>query len=94
MIRGSQQYRLLIISNDEYNELDEVRPWGAAVIRGKADSELLVQLSADDPLSGAMVDVTRVMQIDRTALRDNHGFVSNTTLNSVEYALREFLNLP
>ena len=35
-----------------------------------------------------------VQILDRSALRDNHGFVSNTTMDSVETALREFLELP
>lgn len=35
------------------------------------------------------------MQIDdRTAFRDNHGFVSPATMNAVEDAVREFLEVP
>lgn len=94
MVAGSRQYRILIISNDEFNDSDLVSPWGLAVQRTAVPSELFVPLTAEDPLSGAFVDVTRVMRIDRTALRENYGFISNTTLNAVEYALRSFLNLP
>jgi mRNA interferase MazF len=35
-----------------------------------------------------------VQVLDRTALRDNHGFVSHPTMTAVETALREFLELP
>lgn len=55
----------------------------------------MVRLDGDDPISGAYVRIHSVVQIlDRTALRDNHGFVSNTTMDAVETALREFLELP
>jgi mRNA interferase MazF len=38
---------------------------------------------------------SRVVQIlDRSALRDNHGFVSHSTMTAVETALRELLELP
>jgi mRNA interferase MazF len=40
------------------------------------------------------VKVSGVQFNDRAALRDNHGFVSHPTMNSVEHALREFLELP
>jgi mRNA interferase MazF len=35
-----------------------------------------------------------VQILDRTALRESHGFVSHETMQSVETALREFLELP
>jgi mRNA-degrading endonuclease toxin of MazEF toxin-antitoxin module len=35
-----------------------------------------------------------VQILDRSALRDNHGFVSHDTMNAIETALREFLDLP
>ena len=48
-----------------------------------------------DPLTGAYVRIHSVVQIlDRSALRDNHGFVSHATMEAVETALREFLELP
>ena len=59
-----------------------------------ADDHLAVQLDKDDPLAGAFVRIHSVVQIvDRTALRDNHGFVSYDTMNAVEAALLEFLEL-
>jgi hypothetical protein len=49
----------------------------------------------EDPLAGAFVKIHTVVQIlDRTALRDNHGFVSHPTMNAIEDAIREFLELP
>ena len=69
-------------------------PWGLVVQRTNVVSELLVPPAAGDPLTGACVDVTRVMHIDRTALRVNSGFVGNATSNAVEHALRNVLNLP
>ncbi|MFV2104731.1 hypothetical protein [Micromonospora sp. LOL_024] len=54
-----------------------------------------MRLDGDAPLTGAYVRIHSVVQIlDRTALRDNHGFVSHTTMNAVDTALREFLELP
>ena len=56
---------------------------------------LAVQMSTADPLSGAYVRIHSVFQVlDRSALRDNHGFVSHATMTAVETALREFLELP
>jgi mRNA-degrading endonuclease toxin of MazEF toxin-antitoxin module len=58
-------------------------------------NHLAVRLTDDDPLTGAFVRIHSVVQIlDRSALRDNHGFVSRDTMNAVEEALREFLDLP
>jgi mRNA interferase MazF len=52
-------------------------------------------MGAEDPLTGAFVKIHAVVQIlDRTALRDNHGFASHTTMNAIEEGLREFLELP
>ena len=94
LVRGSRQYRVLIVSNDEYNVLEDVTPWGLIIDRIVADSDLLVPLVAYDPLPGATVDASAVVRVDRSALRDNHGFVGNDTMNRVEYALRDLLNLP
>jgi hypothetical protein len=58
-------------------------------------NHLVVPLADGDPLAGAFVRIHSVVQIpDRDALRDNHGFVSATTMSSVGSALREFLELP
>lgn len=96
LLRGSGQHRVLVISNDEYNSVDELAIWALAVVRDVPHpNHLAVRLTADDPLFGAYVRIHSVVQIlDRTALRDNHGFVSHTTMNTVETALREFLELP
>ena len=96
LLRGSGQYRVLIISNDEYNGVEELAIWGLVVARDVPHpNQLAVRLGSDDPLSGASVKIHGVVQIlDRTALRDNHGFVSHMTMNGVETALRDFLELP
>jgi hypothetical protein len=58
-------------------------------------NHLAVRLAPVDPLAGAHVRIHSVLQVlDRSALRDNHGFVSHTTMSAVERALREFLELP
>lgn len=58
-------------------------------------NQLAVRLSEADPLAGAFIRIHSVVQIlDRSALRDNHGFVSHDTMTAVEAALREFLELP
>jgi hypothetical protein len=52
-------------------------------------------LNAGGPLSGAFVRIHSVVQIlDRSAVRDNHGFVSHDTMNVLEAELQEFLDLP
>jgi len=49
----------------------------------------------NSPLAGAFVRIHNVVQIlDRSALRDSHGFVSHDTMSAIEEALREFLELP
>jgi mRNA interferase MazF len=96
LLRGSHQYRVLVISNDEYNSVDELAIWALTVARDVPHpNQLAVPLTAADPLAGAFVRIHGVVQIlDRDALRDNHGFVSHATMNAVEDALREFLELP
>lgn len=96
LLRGSSQHRVLVISNDEYNAVEELAVWALAVVREVPHpNHLAVQLGRDDPLSGAFVRIHSVVQIlDRSALRDNHGFVSHTTMSTAEEALREFLELP
>jgi mRNA-degrading endonuclease toxin of MazEF toxin-antitoxin module len=95
LLRGGSQYRVLIISNDEYNDVDELAIWALVVARDVPHpNQLAVRLSAADPLSGAFVKIHAVVQIlDRSTLRDNMGFVSHTTMTTVEEALREFLEL-
>jgi mRNA interferase MazF len=96
LLRGGSQHRVLVISNDEYNSVEELAIWALAVVREVPHpNHLAVRLDKDDPLTGAFVRIHSVVQIlDRSALRDNHGFVAHDTLNAVEAALREFLELP
>lgn len=96
LLRGSSQHRVLIISNDEYNGVMELAIWALVVARDVPHpNQLAVRLGPDDPLSGAFVKIHAVVQIlDRTALRESHGFVSHATMTAVENALREFLELP
>jgi mRNA-degrading endonuclease toxin of MazEF toxin-antitoxin module len=87
---------VLVISNDEYNAVEELAVWGLTVARDVPHpNHLAVRLGPGDPLAGAYVRVHGVVQIqDRAALRDNRGFVSHETMNLVEEELREFLELP
>jgi mRNA interferase MazF len=96
LVRGGSQHRVLVISNDEYNSVEELAVWALTVVRDVPHpNHLTVQLGAADPLRGAFVRIHSVVQIlDRSALRDNHGFVSIATMNAVEDALRDFLELP
>lgn len=96
LLRGGSQHRVLVISNDEYNSVDELAIWALTVVRDVPHpNPLAVRLSGDDPLAGAFVRIHSVVQVlDRSALRDNHGFVSLATMNAVETELREFLELP
>ena len=96
LLRGGSQHRILVISNDEYNDVDELAIWALVVARDVPHpNQLAVRLSAEDPLPGAFIKVHAVVQIlDRASLRDNAGFVSHTTMAAVEDALREFLELP
>ena len=96
LLRGGSQHRVLIISNDEYNGVGELAIWALVVAREVPHpNQLAVRLGSGDPLGGAFVKMHAVVQIlDRTALRDSHGFVSHATMTAVEDALREFLELP
>ncbi|BCY12550.1 type II toxin-antitoxin system PemK/MazF family toxin [Actinoplanes sp. L3-i22] len=96
LLRGGAQHRVLVISNDEYNAVDELAIWALAVVRDVPHpNHLAVRLEPGDPLAGAFVRIHSVVQIlDRTALRDNHGYVSHRTMNAVEHAVRELLDLP
>jgi mRNA interferase MazF len=96
LLRGGGQYRVLVISNDEYNGVQELAIWALVVTRDVPHpNQLVVRLGSADPLSGAHVKIHGVVQIlDRAALRDNHGFVSHMTMTAVEDGLRDFLELP
>ena len=96
LLRGGSQYRVLIISNDEYNAVAELALWGLVIAREVPhENQLAIRLRREDPLAGAHVKIHAVVQIlDRASFRDNLGYVSHTTMNEVEDALREFLELP
>jgi mRNA-degrading endonuclease toxin of MazEF toxin-antitoxin module len=96
LLRGGGQHRVLVVSNDEYNSVDELAIWALTVVREVPHpNHLAVPLIEADPLTGAFVRIHSVVQIlDRSALRDNNGFVSHATMNAIETALREFLELP
>jgi mRNA-degrading endonuclease toxin of MazEF toxin-antitoxin module len=95
LVRGGSQHRVLITSNDEYNSVEELAIWALTVVRDVPHpNHLAVRLSTEDPLAGAFVRIHSVVQVlDRGTLRDNHGFVSHATMNAVEDAIREFLEL-
>jgi mRNA interferase MazF len=96
LVRGGGQHRVLVISNDEYNAVEELAIWALTVVRDVPHpNHLAVRLDKDDPLNSAFVRIHSVVQIlDRSALRHNHGFVSHTTMNAVDDEIREFLELP
>lgn len=96
LLRDGSQHRVLVISNDEYNTVEELAVWTLTVVRDVPHpNHLAVRLGEDDALAGAFVRIHSVVQVlDRSALRDNHGFVSHPMMNAVETALREFLELP
>ena len=96
LLRGSSQHRILVISNDEYNSVDVLPVWALTVVRDVPHpNHLAVRLDEGDPLTSTFVRIHSVVQVaDRRALRDNHGPVSHATMEAVETALREFLELP
>jgi mRNA interferase MazF len=96
LLRGGSRHRVLIVSNDEYNSVEELALWALTIVRDVPHpNQLAVPLEAGDPLTGAFVRIHSVVQIlDRSALRESHGFVSHDTMSAVEAALREFLELP
>ncbi|SDS14973.1 type II toxin-antitoxin system PemK/MazF family toxin [Actinoplanes derwentensis] len=96
LLRGGSQHRVLVISNDEFNMVEEMTPWALSVVRESPHpNHLAVRLRQGDPLSGAWIRIHGVAQIaDRTALRELHGFVSHSTMGAVEEQIREFLELP
>ncbi len=97
VVRGGSQHRVLVISADEVNAVDALPIWVLTITRdvpGGVPSPLAVQLVDGDPLAGAFVRVFAVGQVlDRTSLRDRHGFVSHRTMETVERRLRGLLEL-
>lgn len=97
ILRGSNQYRALIISGDAYTAHESVPLWALSIVRDAPPrtSGLFVQLGDQDPLRGSYVRIPGVMQIlDRTAIRDPLGSVTTPTMRRIETALRLFLDLP
>jgi mRNA-degrading endonuclease toxin of MazEF toxin-antitoxin module len=94
-VQGSRQYRVLIVSNDEFNEMPGTLPWALPVGHEiRAVPGHLVAMTTKDPLPGGIVVVSRVMRCEPSAMRHNLGFVADETINRVERGLRDFLNLP
>ena len=96
LLHGGAQRRILIISNDEYNAVDGLPIWALTITRdAPVPTHLAVQIPAGNPLAGAYVRIHGVVQVvDRTALREGHGYLSHEAMTAVEEALREFLELP
>jgi len=96
-IAGSHQFRVLIVSNDEYNDRPDIEALGLLVPRRTPDpamGDLAPIMAAGDPLPGSAALVAHSMRLLRSGLRRNLGFVSNATLSAVEDGLRDFLVLP
>jgi mRNA-degrading endonuclease toxin of MazEF toxin-antitoxin module len=93
--RGGGLHHVLVISNDEYNAVPSLAVWALAVVRGIPQSNpLAVHLCHHDPVQDASVSIPSLVQIlDRGSLKDNLGYVAPGTMNAVEDALREFLEL-
>jgi mRNA interferase MazF len=92
---GSRIARVLVVSNDEFNNDPDLAPWGLAVgPKPGVPSGLLVELRGTDPLPGRVVYVPNVLRVDSTSFRANLGFVGEATMTAVELALRDFLALP
>src|SRR5690242_3387877 len=65
VLRGSSQYRALVVSNDEYNERGDVPVRARGVVRDlPRQGQLTVRLRGGDPLSGAYVRIPAVMQMN------------------------------
>jgi mRNA-degrading endonuclease toxin of MazEF toxin-antitoxin module len=93
-VRGSHQYRILIISNDEYNQLPGAVPWAVTVERSTGEIPgYVVVLRDGDPLPGAVVVLPRVLRCDPEALRRCLGPVTTGTMTAVGRGLLEFLSL-
>lgn len=96
LLQGSNQYRVLIISNDEYNYVEDLPVCALAIQRETPPAgHLTVDLQGGDPYAGAKIRIHSFVKInDRTALKESHGFISPDTMAAVERAVRDFLELP
>jgi len=94
-VAGAQRYRVLIISSDEYNERPGASPWGLSVTpHDPGPAIYTVALTVDDAITHGTVVVPYVMRCNPAGLVRSVGFVSERTYRTVEYSLREFLELP
>jgi mRNA-degrading endonuclease toxin of MazEF toxin-antitoxin module len=94
-VAGSQQYRILILSGEDFNELAGAQPWAVTIRRtGAPLTDYLIALGPQDPLTGSLVEIPRVLRCDPSALREIVGYVSAQTMRLVEHAVRELLELP
>lgn len=88
-VLGSRQFRVLIISTDEYNEQPGAYPW-ALVIEREAPSVpgYVVELPG-----GSAVIIPRVVRVDPSALRYLVGLIGDERMTAVERGLRDFIGL-
>jgi hypothetical protein len=93
-VQGSRQYRILIVSNDEYNELPRGAAGSGARTRGHRDPGVPGRARRRRPAARRHGRHPRVLRCDPSALRHNLGFVTNDTIDAVERGLWEFLTLP
>lgn len=95
LIRGDALHHVLVISNDEYNAVPELAVWALVIVRDLPQQNPLgVHLCSDDPLPGGSVSIPGLVQIlDRGSLKESLGYVAPGTMNAVESALRDFLEL-
>ncbi|WP_433382229.1 type II toxin-antitoxin system PemK/MazF family toxin [Actinoplanes sp. CA-142083] len=95
LIRGDALHHVLVISNDEYNAVPELAVWALVIVPDLPQQNPLgVHLCHDDPLPGGSVSIPSLVQIlDRGSLKENLGYAAPGTMNAVESALRDFLEL-
>jgi hypothetical protein len=78
---GSQQYRVLVVSGEDFNAFDGAYPWAVVIRRtGVPVGDYVIPLEPAGPLTGAIVEVPRVMRCDPTGLWAILGYVSPFTV--------------
>jgi hypothetical protein len=94
-IAGSQQYRIVVLSGEDFDTLDGAQPWAVMIRRtGAALTDFLIPLGPADPLTGSIVEIPRVMRCDPSGLHALVGYVSPPTMRLAEHAVRELVELP